>query len=175
MTPLGVGAPLLRGSATELVAAVTNALELFGFEASDRDTINPPNDRLEDLRVSIPGDSDWVALAEVRGYAKGAVQGDLLRLSGRFAKRYILDEGKPPTRLWYVVNQFLGDDPGSRPPALAGNEPEIQVFSEEGGVVIDTVQLFKAVRDIESGRASSDAVFDSLLSASGRWEWNAPD
>lgn len=168
-------AVLLLGRGEELVELVTQALVTLGFTVTDQDQVNPPNDRLEDLRVTSNEHPDWVALAEVRGYAKGAAQSDLLRLSGRFARRYVVEAGKEPTALWYVVNHFLNEDPGRRPEALAGNDREVDVFREEGGLIIDTRDLFRAIRDVEGGKASQDEVRTSLVEATGRWKWSPQD
>jgi hypothetical protein len=166
---------LLTGSGNALVGAVQEALEVLGFEVTNQDEINPPSDRLEDLRIKSPSDDpDWIALAEVRGYAKGAAQGDLLRLSARFAKRFIQEVGRDASALWYVVNQFAGTDPSSRPPPLDTNPGEVAAFQEEAGVVIATTSLFDLRKNVESGEVSPEDARRLMMEARGRWPAENP-
>ena len=112
---------LLTAQGEGLKVEVAAALSDLGFEVTDADAQHAQKgDLLEDLRVLDPEDPGWVALAEVRDYGGGAKVGDLLRI-GRFVSRYSAAEGRPPSAAWYVVNQFVDSDPGSRPQPLASN------------------------------------------------------
>ena len=162
---------LLTAQGGDLVHSVVDALSDLGFEVQDMDEVWSEGDNLEDLRVRLP-DRDWTAVVEVRGYGKGAQQKDLLRITGRFVPRYMKDVGKAPEAAWYVVNQFLSDDPANRPKALGANEPEIVMFAEgeSPGLVIDTVELFKLWQAVVDKRVSQEEARSLLTTSTGRFE-----
>ena len=147
---------LLTSQGDDLKEEVAAALSDLGFEAADADREHAEKgDLLEDLRVSDPGEQGWVALAEVRGYTGGAKLSDLMRI-GRFVTRYTTAEGKPPSAAWYVVNQFIGSDPGSRQAPLASNPEEVTVFAESDGLVVHTTDLFSLREKVRSGDLSAE-------------------
>jgi hypothetical protein len=162
---------LLTANGAELVAGVQDALESLGFAVENRDLINPPNDLLEDLWVTSPDDPEWVALAEVKGYSGGAQLGALLSITGRFVPRFLESQGRYPSRSWYIANQFIGRDPGSRPPMLSGNPSELAEFESQHGMVLDTAVLFSLLKDVESGRLSNEEARAMLVSAEGRFRY----
>ncbi|MEO9322089.1 hypothetical protein ABFT23_01280 [Nocardioides sp. C4-1] len=137
------GRRLLTGQGNELKDEVRAALADLGFGVTDADEEHAKKgDLLEDLRVADPDDPGWLALAEVRGYGGGAKVSDLMRID-RFVLRYALAEGKPPSARWYVVNQLLNSDPGTRQAPLTSNPEEVAAFAESGGMVLDTRDLFR--------------------------------
>lgn len=151
---------LLTAQGDDLVAAVEAALGDLGLGVSNRDEVNPEHDRREDLWVTMPGDQEWVAIAEVRGYSKGAAGNDLLRLA-RFVRRYGQEFAREPTRQWYIVNQFAGTDPGTRPQVLH-KAPEVETFEEDNGLIIDTVDLFKVCTQVALGEIDAADVRTNL-------------
>lgn len=156
---------LLTVQGDELVRAVERCLTEFGLEVVYMDDRWPAGDRREDLRVGMP-DGRWI-LVEVRGYRGGAELTDLLRLN-RFRSRYVRDEGHLPGGSWYIANQFLGQDPASRPEVLSSNDAEVATFGEDDGLVISSVCLFDALMDVRSGVLSRDEVQRLLLQSRGR-------
>jgi len=160
---------LLIGQGTPLVEAVARALEAVGFIVEPMDAKQPANDRREDLRVTAPGDSEWIALVEVRGYRNGAQLSDLMRL-GRFRGRYLKETGREPTACWYIVNQFVGVDPGSRQKPLGGNLDEVHEFATDGGLIIDTRDLFALWNAIESGTLTPNDARSMLRESRGVFE-----
>lgn len=164
---------LLTAQGDDLVDAVQGALEALGFTVQNRDLVNPVTDRLEDLWVTSPADdTGWIALVEVKGYMGGAQVSALLSISGRFVPRFFEGEGRYPARRWYVANQFIGRDPGTRPPILASNPSELSEFESQDGMVIDTAVLFSLARDVEIGRISRDIARQQLMSAVGRYAYD---
>jgi len=165
---------LLTAQGDNLVDEVQAALEALGFDVENRDKINPENARLEDLRVTAPGDDpDWIALAEVRGYSGGgAATGDLLRL-GRFVDLFREETGGVPTRRWYIVNQFTRRDPGTRPLPFATSPEDLATFAAQDGMVVDTSHLFLLTKDVEAGSVDKDATRRELMKASGRYVYEA--
>jgi hypothetical protein len=166
---------LLSGGDEALVDAVSRVLEALGFAVENRDQVNPPTDRLEDLRVTDPTAPGWVVLAEIHPYPKGVKQADLIRLSGRFAKRFIRQEGRPPSGLWLIVNHFYGEDPSNRPPPLATNPEDRQVFADDDGVVIDTPSLFRLAKAIKRNQVDREALRQEMRAATGVWSWHPVD
>jgi hypothetical protein len=158
---------LVTGQGSELVAAVASAFIELGFEVIDvDDEVTKPGDRLEDLRVRDGEDGAWTALAEVRGYGRGAQLNDLIRI-GRFESRYVQETGSLPSALWHVVNHFVGSDPSTRPQPLAASPMEVQTFAESNGAVIDTRTLFQLVMKVRRGELSAEESRASLKAARG--------
>jgi hypothetical protein len=160
---------LLTGTGDALKDTVRACLVDFGFEVRDMDTVYPQGDRREDLQVIDPDTPEWVALVEVRGYTNGARVNDLPRL-GRFRNRYFRDHGQDPSAAWYVVNQFIGDDPQTRQPILASNESELESFAqEEAGLAIDTAELFQLWMAVKEGGIPTTQARANLMTAVGRF------
>ena len=159
---------LLAAQGSELVDAVIDALLVLGYEVENVDDTDAAKGthKVEDLRVSDPDASEWTNITEVRGYTGGAKAGDLQRL-GRFAALYLQRTGAFPASRWYVVNQFLNTDPDPRRPPLAGGEDDLAVFAEDGGLVIDTRDLFHLAQRVESGTTSPAAARALLHHSTG--------
>ncbi|MFE2513934.1 hypothetical protein ACFXG9_00860 [Streptomyces mirabilis] len=160
---------LLTAQGDELVDCVELTLSEFGFTVINVDkTISTPGDRREDLRVTDPDDSDWTAIAEVRGYSRGAQLNDLLRLS-RFATRFVKETGTEPSSVWYMVNQEIKKDPDTRQTPLASNRDEVETFAESGGAVIDTRDLFRILTWFQAGEIDSATARQMLKTTTGRF------
>ena len=159
---------LLTGQGRELVEAVSAVLTSFGFRIIDMDSIWAENNRREDLRATIEGTDDWTAIIEVRGYEKGAALNDLVRLHGRFRTMFLRETGRLPDRSWYIVNQFIKQSPDERPIVLASQNRELEAYSEDGVLAVDTVDLFKLWIAVETGQASVEQVRQQLREATGR-------
>jgi hypothetical protein len=157
---------LLTEQGDSLAEAVARAFEGLGFGVQDMDKIFPSNDRREDLRISLPGNDDWTAICEVKGYYKGASVNDLLRVE-RFRGRFYKEKGRDPDRCWYVANCFLKDDPSRREKPLAKNAPEVETFAEEGGLVIGTVELFQLLMEVRKGRVEASEARRMLMEQVG--------
>lgn len=147
---------LLTAQGDDLVAEVVQSLREIGFEVIDVDAqISSPGDRREDIRVLDPSAPGWIALGEVRGYARGAQLNDLLRLT-RFVTRFVRDEGREPDATWYVVNQMLATDPATRPLPLEANPEEVETFAEDGGLILDTRELFALRMKVRQGQIGAE-------------------
>jgi hypothetical protein len=158
---------LLTTQGDELVRAVKRALEVFGFEVQYMDDVWPAGDRREDLRVSVAGDPAWTNITEVRGYVRGAELNDLLRI-GRFRSRFARDEGSLPSSSWYIANEFIGQDPGTRPMVLQSNDQEVDTFGEDDGLILSSVTLFDMLMDWNRGALTSDEARRILRESRGR-------
>jgi len=150
---------LITDQGDSLVHEVTMALRTLGFEVENVDeqlveAAAPSSPKVEDLRVRDPDDRTWTNITEVRGYKAGAKLSDLQRL-GRFAALHLQRTGALPDSRWYIVNHFFGADPDTRAAPLAGNTDDLAVFEEDGGLVIDTRDLFRLLRLVEVGQLTA--------------------
>jgi len=163
---------LLDRQGDALSRAVAEALQSLGFEVKQMDphaeTIKAQ--KLEDLQVRVSGQEGWVALVEVRGHKGGAKTSDFQRI-GRFVERYIKVEDAEPDRRWYIVNQFIERPPNDRPRPFEASPEDLASFAESGGLVIDTVDLFRLVRDVEANRISKVGARESLMEAVGLFSY----
>jgi len=163
---------LLTAQGNALVAATEEALRALGFLVENVDDMQLGGaPRLEDLRVSDSDDARWTNITEVRGYTGGAKVSDLQRL-GRFAGLYQQRTGAQPRTRWYIVNQFIETAPEVRRRPLAGSEEDIAVFAEDGGLVIDTRDLFILSQKVASGDADAREIREMLREMTGALpEW----
>lgn len=160
---------LLTEQGDVLVEAVHVALEDLGFVVADSDAMVPPDKpRMEDLKVIDPERDEWTNLTEVKGYTGGGKTSDLLKL-GRYAAAYFVQHQSWPASRWYVVNQFIEEPPDRRPILFAGADEDLAAFAQDGGLAIDTRDIFALVRRVEDGGITSDEARASLRSQTGRY------
>jgi hypothetical protein len=160
---------LLTAQDEPLVDAVADALEALGFGVTPMDPTRAPGQpKMEDLRAANPDDPSWTNITEVKGYSGGARVGDFLKIA-RHATHFLREETSLPASRWYVVNQFLEEDPDSRRLVLAGSEQDLAIFAEDGGLVVDTRELFRLVRMVEADQLTAAQARTSLCGASGRY------
>ena len=158
---------LLTAQDDALTAAVDRAFAELGFEVTDSDATANPRDKLEDLQLRDPDAPDWVALGEVKGYTKGAKTEAIAQFM-RHQKRFQHAHGRMADSEWYVVNQFLGRDPGTRQKALAGSPDDLEAFGAGGGLIIDTVVLFRLLMDVRAKKTTAKAARQRLRRSTGR-------
>jgi hypothetical protein len=99
--------------------------------------------KTEDLRVADEDAPDWSNITEVRGHTAGGETKDLQRLA-RFASTFSCAPGqsRPAAGTWSTISW-------SR--TLADADEDIDTFAEDGGLVIDTRQLFDLISRVEDG------------------------
>jgi hypothetical protein len=159
---------LVDGAGERLEAVIADCFADLGFDVKEMNQVYPQGDRREDLQVRDPDTPGWTALVGVRGYTTGAKVNDLLRF-GRYRIRYVREHGEDVGAVWYVVNQFNEDDPEIRPPVLASNETELETFAADGGLVIDTADLFQMWRAVQDGSMTAAEARATLIKATGRF------
>lgn len=160
---------LLTQDGDELSDAVKEVLAAFGLYVKDMDEIYPPGDRLEDLQIEMSEHPDWIALVEIKGYSNGARVTDLAKLE-RHASRFANSNGgRLPDAKWQVVNAFKGISPSARPNAIP-NDDELIDFHNNGGMLIDTRDLFAAWRTVQSGLTDPSVIRQSLFNTQMRWQ-----
>ena len=157
---------LLTAQGEELKHEVHAALSDLGFNVVDSDELRTAegSELREDLEVH--DDSGWVAIAEVRGYSRGAKTSDFQRLA-RAARGFEKRNGCEPNRRWYVVNHNLTKAPVERRAVLAGSESDIEEFKIDQGCVIDTRDLFRLREIVNLGKLGRGEAQQSLRDALG--------
>lgn len=167
---------LLTADGAELETAVESALKELGFRVANMDEHHDAatKAKLEDLRVTDDNDQAWITLVEIKGYAKGAKVNDVAQILGRPMRSYILETGREPSSVWHVVNSERNADPSARSDAIP-NDLDLLALSEAKGVLIETRQLFLALRDVQSGQVEASAVRRSLKAAQSRWNYKKAD
>lgn len=160
---------LLTAQGNELVEAVIDVIRSLGFDVVDVDAhLAAGSLKTEDLRITDPHDPSWTNICEVKGYTGGGKSSDLVRFE-RYARHYRAEYGDDPITRWYVVNQFLNNDPDSRAPLLSGADADVEVFAELGGLAIDTRDLFALARQVEGGELVPAEARRRLRTSNGRF------
>lgn len=155
---------LLYSQGDDLVAAVSEALTAIGFTVSDSDAVADANKtaKREDLQVTLDAQPDWVALVEVKGYAKGGAKMNDLRQLAKAVAIYEHKNGRGPDAQWYVVNAMFDKAPDERPIPLESNPEDVQLFAQDGGLVVDTRQLFLLLKAVVAGNCTREEAQKSL-------------
>jgi hypothetical protein len=155
---------LLTAQDRELVAIVSDVFQQWGFCVEDvDDSLDGSQPKREDLRLRLPEpDLEWEAIVEVRGYEKSSGKTADIQRMNRFASLYLNEKKRLPSKRLYVVNGPIEiSDPSQRPIPLASAQEDIELFAEEGGVVISTSDLFRASK--LAGTVGQKALRDSTL------------
>lgn len=157
---------LLTETGEQLVTLVGEVLQELGFEVVLADELpHHRGKKREDLRVS---DGDWVALAEVKGYARAAKSNDLQQLTAASAA-YAAHEHRLPDALWYIPNTYRETDPAQREPSLAGREEDVLGFADNhDGCILETPQLFEIRQRVALSKLSASDARALLKHSLGR-------
>ena len=86
---------------------------------------------------------------------------DLMRAKD-YRLLYLQKHGTSSHTQWHVVNANRTADPSARQVLFEGHDDAIDGF---GGLIIDTRDLFRLVRDVERGTISDQAARDLLWDA----------
>lgn len=154
---------LLNGQGDDLVDAVSDALSTVGFTVADSDASDANKTaKREDLQVTLESRPGWVALVEVKGYARGGAKMNDLRQLAKAVAIFEHRNGREPDAQWYIVNAMFDKAPDERPIPLDSNAEDVELFAQEGGLVIDTRQLFLLLKGVVAGRCSAEDAQGSL-------------
>lgn len=162
---------LITAQGEELVDEVAKALKDIGFNVIDVDQlVGEKGPKREDLRLRHldKGGEEWNAIVEVRGYARSEGKtADLQRLA-RFADLYKKETGQAPDKRIYIVNgQLELLLPSQRQEPLASSTEDLQIFSESDGILIWSIDLFRAIKATDPN--DYPALLESIKHAQGRW------
>lgn len=160
---------LLGAQGDDLVAAVSEALVRIGFTVTDSDAIADANKaaKREDLQITLTTEPGWIALVEVKGYSKGGAKANDLRQLAKAVGIFENKNGREPDAQWYVVNAMFKTPPDDRPIPLATQGEDVDYFANDGGLVIDTRQIFLLLKAVVSGALSEEEAQKSLVGATG--------
>ena len=152
-----------------MVDIIASCLSEIGFivhKIDDQVTEGQP--RREDLRLSLP-QSDWEAIVEVRGYAKSSgTTADLLRLN-RFNEFYFKEKNKFPDKRIYIVNGQIELPPNNRNLPFESSIEDIQIFSENDGLIISSIALYGVMKNIS--RLDLQEIINSITKGNGLWKY----
>lgn len=160
---------LITAQGRELVDEVASVFEEFGFGVKILDDdIDPDKSKFEDLRLTIPGENNWEAIVEVRGYSRSSGQTQDFQRLGRFATKFFKEKGKLPEKRILVVNGEIEIiNPSNRQLPYSAAKDDLEVFAEDDGLVIWSLDLFRQVnRDSE---VSNEEIRKSIMESKGRW------
>ncbi|MEE9201769.1 MAG: hypothetical protein V3U31_01060, partial [Dehalococcoidia bacterium] len=161
---------LITAQGEELLDEVAKTLKNIGFDVTCVDQLlSEGKPKREDLRLKHlnKGGEEWNAIVEVRGYARsGGTTADLQRLA-RFAELYRKETGQTPDKRIYIANGQLELFPSQRQKPLASATEDLQIFSESGGILIWSIDLFRVLKTTNT--ADYHALIESIKCAQGRW------
>jgi hypothetical protein len=161
---------LITAQGQELVDEVAKVLQDIGFNVTCVDQlVDEGEPKKEDLRLvhSDKGGKQWNAIVEVRGYSRSAgMTKDLLRLA-RFADLYRQETGQAPDKRIYIINGQFELPPIHRQEPLASAADDLQIFAETDGILIWSIDLFRAIKATKS--ANYPDLVESIKRTKGRW------
>ena len=146
---------LVTAQDDDLVEQVTSSLQDIGFNVREIDKeLAEGKPKREDLRLSVSGDSsEWEAIVEVRGYRRSTHKlSDMNARLARFASLYERENGRSPDKRIYIVNGEIGILPPHRQRPLAGCEEDIEEFATDNGLIIWTLELYRALVQLKPSR-----------------------
>jgi len=162
--------PLLWADGDALVEAVAWTFADIGFDVADIDDgVSEGDPKREDLHVTTSEGAGWIALAEVKGYSKGAKTNDLRQIN-QHVKAFVEREGRSPDSVWWIINDFRHEDPSVRKPTLNGNGDEPRLVDV---VAIPTTAVFRLWRAVRTGDITEQDAIESLKGAQpGVWRFD---
>lgn len=159
---------LVTATGTPLEVAVSRALTELGFVVQNMDDVWPMDARREDFRITDPDEPGWLAIGEAKGFSKGVSEAGLMNLM-KYTTMYANEEQQTPRRQWYLANQFLREDPTTRPLALNGRDDVVAAFAGAGGLLIDTRDLFVVLMDARQHPERHSETRASMRAMTGRF------
>lgn len=150
---------LLTEQGEPLREAVQEALGDLGFEVTDMDPIHEEKHgaKFEDLQATDPDDDAWIAIIEVKGFAKGVKVTEIDKVTRRPLRRYLLDHGSEPSAVWAIANHNMKQPPDGRGPFVSNPETDLHAFIDtDGGACFDTRDLYQAWRAVQTGELDAD-------------------
>jgi hypothetical protein len=160
---------LLTAQGNELVDEVIKVFLELGFDVKNVDDIlSPESPKREDLRLTDPEFEDWEAIVEVRGYRRSAGKTSDLSRMARFANLFNKEKKKYPDNRIYVINGQIELLPSQRQEPLESATEDIDIFGEQDGIVISTIDLFKIAKRIEEFNIVD--LKKSIRETKGRWK-----
>ena len=135
---------LLLAQGDDLVAAAADAFRSLGFRVKEMDADIPQGQpKREDLQLRVDDDPTWIAMVEVKGYARSGAKASDLQVIRRHQRIFERAEGRAPSVIIYVCNGQHELPPDARQRPFASAPDDAAVFAEDDGLVIDTRDLFQ--------------------------------
>ena len=151
----------------DLVDAVEEILSGIGFRVRNMDNEKSPDEsNREDLRLTVPGDDEWEAIVEVKGFPNDTKSSEARQVR-EYRDLYRDENGRFPDMTLWITNPHRRKDPSSRPPPNPALDEVTRVAET---VHIQTVDLFPIWRDVAEDRMESDDAIHLIQSAQpGIW------
>jgi len=161
---------LITAQGAELVEEVASVFQEFGFGVQVLDDeIDPALAKREDLRLTVTEDPDWEAIVEVRGYARASGQTNDFQRLARFATLYLKEKSREPDKRILVVNgEIEVTHPSRRHEPFSAAAEDVEVFAEDNGVIIWSLDLFRQAK--QTGEVPAEMLRKSIMEARGRWQ-----
>ena len=158
---------LITSQSDELVEEVIKAFRKIGFSVKNIDeSLKKGKQKREDLQLIIKKDNEWIAIVEVRGYSRSSGKTSDLQRLRRFATLYKKEIDEYPQKMIYVVNGQIDVPPTYREKPLKSAAEDVKVFAEDLGLVIWTLDLYKA---IYVSKLDIDKIRNSIVKDFGYW------
>ncbi len=151
-----------------LVASVEEILRDLGFEIKNMDTgLKQGEPKREDLRLTLPGRSDWEAIVEVKGYTRGTKTNDARQIR-EHRENYVIEEGRTPDLTLWIANSHRTTDPSDRPRPDSNVQDAVEMI---GAVHVLASDLYKQWALAAAGTLELEDILQSLTDAvSGLWD-----
>lgn len=162
---------LLTSDGDDFANIVEKSFQLFGFETKNMDEVYPENDRHEDLQII--KNSELFGLVEAKGYLKGFQINDISRIDKHLIHYLTENPGKTKPKGILVVNHNRKLDPSLRPSVITA-ESDINTLIKEKNLIIDSRELFTAIKLLESGKIKPEILLNSIINTSGIWKCPSP-
>lgn len=161
------------GDGETLVAATSEILRDLGFKVEDMDAeIGPHEAKREDLRLTLPDESRWEAIVEIKGYSKGVKTNDAEKVR-RHRDRYSDEKGGTPDITLWLVNEYRLMDPSTRPATNRKVGTDSRLI---GAVCVLTTDLYRLWVLVQTGDLKASDVVQELIDAPpGMWKPAALD
>ena len=145
----------------ELVEGVGELLAHCGFKVECMDTPSERRDALrEDLRLTVNDRPGWEAIAEVKGYVRGAQGGDTRQIREQRDNYATEKKGKFPDSTLWIANPYRLQDPSNRPaPARQAKEAAERI----GATYVAVPDLYRLWLRVARGRLSPSTARRQLI------------
>ena len=151
----------------DLVASVEEILRDLGFEIKNMDTgLKQGEPKREDLRLTLPGRSDWEGIVEVKGYTRGTKTNDARQIRGH-RENYAIEKGRTPDLTLWIANPHRTTEPSDRPRPDSNVREAVEMI---GAVHVLASDLYAQWALAAAGTLTREEIIRSLTEAvPGLW------
>jgi len=161
---------VLYAQGDELVAGVQNTLMAIGFEVENQDEQTEEGaPKREDLHFWLPTAPEDVGIIEVKGSKRGLATNDSRQINEQTVN-FAAAHGRPPWRVWWIVNPNCTSDPSTRPATSADAS---KVAATIQATILAVPDLYRLHQDVLHERRSAGEARQLLLDVGhGAWAYD---